>query len=376
MIPDSVITRGTIYLAAAIQSIIAPLAFVYYVYYIAAEQRLFSLHQSLDTFIHYWLGCELMFYIYFQIARNRMQRLLPHVAPTTQERSDLYTLCLANIDEAESWLPGWFALADHPNQHPAFKDVYRENVAECLPLEHIVVDQALTKELNYMINRFEGEFHTQFNEGYNENVIAYRVSFDPVLAYHRPLVFYLSVLFLTTIFGIVCQSIWGMKKFGPENRSTIWNLMDPQQTSYTSAQAGPEKVSYWFREGGRDKKPIVFIHGIGGGLMCYLSFLQKLMALDAPIFFIELPFVSMHCVEEVPTMQETVRDLQQMLSRHEFSDAVFVSHSLGTAVSSWAIKYMPKNVAGLVFIDPVCFMLHYKDVCTNFVYRTPKTASQ
>jgi hypothetical protein len=130
MISDSIISRGAIYAIAVIQSIIAPIAFFYYIYYIIAEQKFVGLHPSLDTFIHYWLGCELMFYVYFQIARNRMQRLLPNVSPNPQERSDLYTLCLANIDDAELWLPGWFATLDHPNQHPKFEDIYRENLAE------------------------------------------------------------------------------------------------------------------------------------------------------------------------------------------------------------------------------------------------------
>ncbi len=122
-------------------------------------------------------------------------------------------------------------------------------------------NESTMEELDYMISRFEDEFHIQFSEGYNENIIAYRISFDPVLAYHRPLAFYISILFLTTLFGLICQFIWRMKKFGPENRSTIWNLMDPQQAPYTSNQTGPEKVSYWFRDGNREKKPIVFIHG-------------------------------------------------------------------------------------------------------------------
>ncbi|KAG1433174.1 hypothetical protein G6F57_022356 [Rhizopus arrhizus] len=105
--------------------------------------------------------------------------------------------------------------------------------------------------------------------------------------------------------------------------------------------------------------------------MCYITFVAKLVTLDAPIFFIELPFVAMNCVEEVPTAQETVRDIQQMLQRHGCTDAVFVGHSLGTSVISWAVKYIPKSVASTVFIDPICFMLHYNDICLNFVYRSP-----
>ncbi|KAI9281201.1 Alpha/Beta hydrolase protein [Sporodiniella umbellata] len=383
MIPDSALTRGLIYALALLQSTVAPVAFISYIYYVIVEQHLFELHRSIDTFIHYWLGCELMFYIYFQITRNRMQRTSPHVAPTAQERNDLYNLCLSNIDEAELWISGWFASAGYPDCPPKFKDIFRDNVAEWiswaffnLPLEHAIEDPSLYEELEYMIDRFENNFKINFKEGYNENIVAYRLSFDPVSAYYRPLVFYLAILLITKLFGFLCQFLWGMTKYGPETRSTIWNLMDPQQASYTTSQTGPEKVSYWFRDGNRNKKPIVFIHGVGGGLVCYITFLMKLASLDTPIFCIELPFVSMHCVEDVPTQQETVRDLQQMLQRHNFDAAVFVSHSLGTAITSWAVKHMPKSVAGLVFIDPICFMLHYKDVCTNFMYRTPKTAAQ
>lgn len=234
------------------------------------------------------------------------------------------------------------------------------------PLEDILQDEAATEELNYMIDNFEQEFHIQFDIGYNEDIIAYRINLDPVHAYHRPLAFYALVMFGTTLFGCAMQFVWGMTKFGPETKSTVWNLLDPQQTYEpffkTNPEDGPEKVSYWFRDGDRSKKPIVFIHGIGAGLMCYISFLPKLFSLNTPIFCIELPFVSMHCIEDVPTMQETIRDLQKMLHRHEFDDAVFVSHSLGTAVTSWVVKYMSKSVAGVVFLDPICFMLHYKDV--------------
>lgn len=229
------------------------------------------------------------------------------------------------------------------------------------PLEEVLQDDLFVEELNFMIDHFEEEFHVEFTLGYNDDVMAYRINLDPVHAYPRPLAFYAVILLFTTLFGRLCQFWFGMKKYGPENRSSIWNLMEPEQ-SFTALDMGPEKVSYWFRDGDRDKKPIVFIHGIGAGLMCYLPFLNKLLSINAPVFCIELPYVSMHCIEDVPTMQETIRDLQNMLNRHDFRDAVFVGHSLGTAVTSWAVKHMPGYVSGVIFMDPICFMLHYKDV--------------
>ncbi|RCI05517.1 hypothetical protein CU098_013428 [Rhizopus stolonifer] len=314
-----------------------------------------------------------------------MQRILPSVAPSAKERSDLFALCLANIEDPKTWLPDWFMIHGNASQHPQFEDIGRDNIAEwlswaffALPLEDVLQDDSLTNELNSMIDRLEQEFHVKFDHGYHEDLVAYRINLDPVQAYHRPLGFYSLILLCTTLFHCVCQHVWGFKKFGPETRSTIWSLMEPQQSydSVVTTPQHPERVSYWFRDGNRTKKPVVFIHGIGAGLMCYIPFIAKLLTLDAPIFFIELPYVSMHCIEDVPTMQETVQDLQNMLHRHEFQGAVFVAHSLGTAVTSWVVKYMRKKVAGVVLLDPICFMLHYKDVCTNFVYRTPKTAAQ
>lgn len=217
-----------------------------------------------------------------------------------------------------------------------------------------------------MIDHFEKEFHIKLKLGYNEDVMAYRINLDPVHAYHRPLAFYTIIMVFTALFGFIFQFYFGMKKYGSENRSSIWNIIElEQQSSYNTVSnmvLAPEKVSYWFRDGDRSKKPIVFIHGIGAGLMCYIPFLIKLLSIDAPIFCIELPYVSMRCTEDVPSMQETVRDLQYMLNRHDFKDAVFIAHSLGTAITSWVVKSMPNYVAGVIFLDPICFMLHYKDV--------------
>jgi hypothetical protein len=44
-----------------------------------------------------------------------------------------------------------------------------------------------------------------------------------------------------------------------------------------------------------------FIHGIGGGLFCYIYFIYELMRANArrAIFLIELPHVSMRLVEVI-----------------------------------------------------------------------------
>lgn len=231
-----------------------------------------------------------------------------------------------------------------------------------------------------MIDDFETRFGVHLEEGYDEDIVAVRLTLDPVQAYHRPLVFYLFVFGLHQLANYLLSS-WGLEKHGPDVPSSF-SLHDPATMAaatppiLTTTSSCTEKVAYWFRDGDRTKKPIVFIHGIGPGWMPYLKFVRDLLAFDAPVFCVELPFVSMRCTADVPTMQETTDDLQRMLHFHGFTDAVFVAHSLGTAVTSWALKHIPRCISGTVLLDPICFMLHYKDICVNFVYRIPKTASE
>jgi hypothetical protein len=254
-------------------------------------------------------------------------------------------------------------------------------------LEDVLQHPDLLKEVEWMTNEVETTFHVKFPVGYNEHLHSKRLNLDPVNAYHRPLVFYIGIQLMTLSYGLmVLQFGYGMKKYGPEavHPNLLWNPVESSSyppkrhrlqgrqhhyqrqldTPVTTTQENEEeeRISYWFRDGDRSKTPIIFIHGIGAGLMCYAPFIHQLMQLGAPIFCIELPFVAMRCVEDVPTMEEIGHDIQEMLHRHDCQQAVYVAHSLGTAVASWTLQHLPKTVAGVVLLDPICFMLHYKDV--------------
>ncbi|KAI9497206.1 Alpha/Beta hydrolase protein [Zychaea mexicana] len=388
-----------IYAIAVLQTAVAPAAFMYYLYYLATDELFITFSPAIDTLLYYWLGCELIFYVFFQITRNRMQSPLPPVYPGPKERRTLYYNCINNIIDVEEWLSGWFMRAHDPEQNPTIEEIRRENLAEWIawaffaqPLEGVLEDEAATDEMYWMIDHFAEKFELNFTPGYDEDIIAFRLTLDPVQAYHRPLVFYLFIISMTYL-NTILMHCWGFKKFGPDIPSalSLWsNTSEAASATLFSATARSSsapstpststltgRVAYWYREGKRtDKKPIIFIHGIGPGLLPYLKFVYHLIDIDAPLFCVEQPYVSMRCVEDVPSMQEAVQDLERMLHHHGFRDAVYVSHSLGTALTSWAVQHIPKTVAGVVMLDPICFMLHYKDICVNFVYRIPKTASE
>ncbi|KAI9017212.1 Alpha/Beta hydrolase protein [Gaertneriomyces semiglobifer] len=127
----------------------------------------------------------------------------------------------------------------------------------------------------------------------------------------------------------------------------------------------------------QDDLPVVFIHGLGGGLWCYLKFILKLwwQSSHRPIFLIELPHVSMRLTSAAPSLDQFTHEVSAMLRRHYYDAATFVAHSLGTAYVSYLIQ-KTKKVAGCVMMDPICFKTYDAGLLYNFVWRRPTRANE
>jgi len=121
-----------------------------------------------------------------------------------------------------------------------------------------------------------------------------------------------------------------------------------------------------------DDIPIVFCHGIGVGLIFYMTLVDELAKLGRPLILPEIPFVtgfrpyqSPHCV--LPPAAVT-SSLMSILACHGHARGAFVGHSYGTSWLSFMCKYAPSAVAAVMFLDPVCFCLHCPRLTKQFVY--------
>lgn len=148
MIHDGFAVRNIIYMIAVMQTAIAPLAFVYHIYYLTTAQPLFSTHiPIIDSLLDIWLKLELIFYIYFQVTWNRMQSLLPPVKPGVKARRHLFHNTINNISDIDDWITGWFL---KPNGHPpCLQEIRRENLAEWY-IHRVVID-SLTILTHFLI---------------------------------------------------------------------------------------------------------------------------------------------------------------------------------------------------------------------------------
>ncbi|ORZ22379.1 Alpha/Beta hydrolase protein [Absidia repens] len=286
-------------------------------------------------------------------------------------------------------------------------------------MSYVLANEEWAKELDWMIKTAEDKYKVTFPAGYNHDLQCIRLNLDPVQAIHRPLFFYLGLYFVTTVFNsMVLKWWWQFKVYGDHgttwggalyklHQSLLWlgALMIGHHKEHSAATTTTgsskvvtseiaaddtdsvpcrtQRIVYWYRTASTShshqqqtnantKTPIVFIHGIGAGLLSYVEFLYHMLKLNRPMMLVELPYVSMRMVDDVPDAHIVVEDIKNMLHAHGYEHAVFVSHSLGTGVTSWLMTNAPSVVAGTILIDPICFLLHYPQVCFNFIHRLPK----
>ncbi|GIL52592.1 hypothetical protein Vafri_8414, partial [Volvox africanus] len=136
------------------------------------------------------------------------------------------------------------------------------------------------------------------------------------------------------------------------------------------SSSGGEGSSNHSGSGDNNRVPIVFLHGVGMGLMPYLRLLVALAATGAPIIAFELKHISQRWTRgHPPSMRQLAEDVVIALQRHGFSHAALLAHSFGTAVASVLMQTRPEVVRHVMMLDPICFNMYMPRLLRNFIYR-------
>ncbi|KAG0316878.1 hypothetical protein BGZ97_006257 [Linnemannia gamsii] len=367
-----------------------------------------SSHQTLAwilTGLHLWMAAELVFYFMFWKKLARLQevdRVVKGVGAKAKRR-ELFERCLETVDEGEGvkrWIEVWFDTG-RTKQPAKFEDIGRANMVSWMawafwaaPLEEVAQSPAAIIELNEMIDTIEEVKKVKFTEGYNPNVECIRLSLDPVIASHRPLIYY-TLIWLANAFTRVVFFMVGFTrysgtldqthafeqpKFKPKHRKSS---SFPSPGAIAAENRPPGDLAYWYRTPAKPQNPIplVFIHGIGVGLVQYIHLVVALTFVSRPLIMVEVPEVSNQLVQvDCMTPDETYFVIERILRIHKHPKATFLGHSLGTMLCAAVCRASPASspksiVHGLILTDPICFLTHHS-IAHNFAYRTPSTASQ
>lgn len=140
------------------------------------------------------------------------------------------------------------------------------------------------------------------------------------------------------------------------------------------------KVAYYFHPGQpqddeEEKIPIVFVHGIGIGLVAYIPLIDGMLKSGRPMLLPEIPYVSgfrpFQSPNSVLSPAVVSSTMSDMLATHGFLRGTFVGHSYGTVWLSYMLKYAANAICAVVFLDPICFCLHVPRLTKQFVYHRP-----
>jgi hypothetical protein len=315
-------------------------------------------------------GAEALFFLWFRRVLREAQA--SHLPPksTKDRRAAIWAgvrECNEGTTDPLQYLRNYFsphALEEISREH--MQSFYAEAMFNC-PIGDLTIDELVEMEgfLTILETDLRARFPSAAAGGLSPSLM--RLHYDPVLALAKPLVYYAA----SHLVDLCSDGFLALLGFTRRRSGalTYWLLRPPKQSSILAGGGS-----------GSGKNPIVFVHGVGLGLVTYTQFIVRLVMAtpaDQPIILLELPHASMKLnVEIIPSMKVVVDCTADILTAHHFPQAHFVVHSLGSFVFGAVQCYAPTIVSSVVLIDPVCFKLWEPHVMHNFCYRNPTTPMQ
>jgi pimeloyl-ACP methyl ester carboxylesterase len=358
---------------------VAPLSaalVVFRIWAFATGRRQSLLLSRTTTFrraVNIWLLCEALFFLYCQRVNFVAQAQPPEtkvVKMTKEERSGLFQRCLQTVNSPQEFAESWYR-TDH-----TFRDLRRDNIREWLGwgLFHKNdvnkdMDADEKVELEEMLLNFERacsahEHDPDFKipDGYNKDAKLMKFSAEPVTHTHRPLVMYTAVHFLL------------QEVIAPLRLSRMGFVRQQHKT-----------LSYQYRPGVfPEKEPLVFIHGLGVGVLPYERFLKRLVRktedensslYGRSVLCVELHAVSQRLSPPELHRDDFVDDMKEIMETLGFNNGgIIMGHSYGSFATAWLAHRAPELVHALALLDPACLFLHFPNVLYSILYKSPTNA--
>lgn len=317
-------------------------------------------------------------FIYFPATR-RLSAPAIHPEPlSAAARRALFDKCFDNVNSVEDYLCGWFMGAD-------IKDIKRENLREFLLWAFFETSESHDNEdeLDDYIELIEQRLGYKLALG-RGNAKSLRLTLDDVPSTYRSLLWY-GVIFAVDQLTHFLMRWNGFTFYG--RRGQGWKTFPPRpQEMLRQRRFSPvDGLGYWYTEHtSTQQKPVLFIHGIGVGLLTYIHFLADLRAAklrndgSCGIIAIELLPISFRLTQPMPRRDELMVQLGAVLRHHGWGDFTVCAHSYGSVVASQMLHdaVLEPRIHSMMLIDPVSIMLHLPAIAYNFTRRRPRLANE
>jgi pimeloyl-ACP methyl ester carboxylesterase len=314
-----------------------------------------------QAFVWLLLG-EVLFYVYESIRFHSITRSPNVRADTTRMRLAMNSfLELSDTVDFQEFIEGWFSVSNS-----SLEDIKHGNMVEFIAYGfYCKRADELSKQEEGEIEKFlakvQKTFRREFPPGFNKDARFMGHTLEPVRSFHKPLVIYAF-----------------MELIGVINMFLLWCL-GFQKVSSLSHKKSKGNMLIFVRNGqsqgkllNGQKTPLVFIHGVGLGILPYFQFLGKLLQnIDRPCLVVEMRHVSMRLSLNFRSvsLETLANDIVNHMQAAGFAKGFFVSHSYGTFVVAKILQLRQDAVENVCLIDPVCCMTCHPKLTKNFVYR-------
>ncbi|ATY59014.1 alpha beta hydrolase fold family [Cordyceps militaris] len=354
-------------------------------------------HHTAQAVLGSLLVAEALFYVllYRPHLRRATARAAHPTPPLTRAaRLALFQQCLAHARDPAAYLRGWFLGAP-------LGDVGHDAVREFLCwafFDAEAEDPAMREEMDGYVAALEERLGHRFAEG-RGTAKSLRLTLEPVETAYRGLAWY-AVMALVDAATCALLRGYGFRLYGRSSTAEVLATFPPRPQELLSSFKSPApKLGYWYygppsrtaRAGDREPLPVVFLHGIGVGLLTYLRFLFDLVkAADVQsrqegngagirIIAVEMLPVSFRLTSLSLDKRAFLEAFTAIVDAHGWDDFAIVSHSYGSVPTTHILtgdEALSRRVRAVTLVDPVTVLLHLPHVAYNFTRRRPRTAAE
>jgi len=354
-----------------------------------------------------YAAAEVAWYLFCESEKERFQPLAVPFKLAAERRRSLWELCLRWSPNPRLWIQGWFYNIEQ------FERITREDILDFIAWGYwgcpsIGLEERDKAMLVQMISELELACSTSAAPSYKfpdrkagqEVLPVGSYTLEPMRSLHVPLLVYvvmhgivdplttclLSYHGLVFLLRLLLLSRWRIPLPSPplpplspplSASHVLTKNVSGFETFRPASSAGT--ISFSVRRGGagdaRAAAPasgckgtaLMVVHGIGIGALPYWGIIKALMH-EGPIIVAHHPYVSVRWAPSCPDISQTVCAYAEVMAAYELDGACILSHSFGTAITSWLVQYRPELVRGVVLLDPAVLCIHLRKLLFNFIY--------
>ncbi|GLI62994.1 hypothetical protein VaNZ11_005852 [Volvox africanus] len=326
-----------------------------------------------------WATAEAAFFIWYCVIYRRLNaQPVPHRPPSHINPRDVFDRFIRDRAAMSQYLDIKDMISKWHWDMP-ISELTRDNVADLLCYgfyyrsRQQMIDEGMGHIPDQLVSELETAWDVQFRVGPYVPRPLMRHLWEPVRCFYRPLFFYMGVEVLIALKHVMLLAAGFRPHLCRGLRYYTYGLPDDAVTTIATSRTATsmKRGNSGGKSGDGADAPVLFLHGVGLGVLPYLNFLLRLSSLGRPAVAVEVRHLSMRLCTEVPEEDEIVERIAGALQRHGVRQVHVVAHSYGTFMASRLVHLHRPLVASLTLLDPVCFIMFSGKLIYNFVYRNP-----